>query len=154
MTDAEVAAQWRGAVLTTLESIDRSLDSLVGLARKAGAVTVSDGPVHAGDTELDLPAADEIVRLKPKDWTGSTDYKGSRMSLCPPEFLDQLALVYDYFAKKNDEAGAVDAQGRAKSFYDQRTARRARGWAARLRAAGGNETSVQPKEIGWSARTW
>jgi hypothetical protein len=158
MTDPEAAAQWRGAVLTTLESIDRSLDALVGLARKSAGVTVGDAPpVHAGDTELDQAGADEVVRFKPKNWTGSTDYKGSRMSLCPPEFLDQLAEVYDYFAKKNEEQGAVDNQGRAKSFYDVRSARRARGWAARLRARATTpraEASVQPGEIGWSGQKW
>jgi hypothetical protein len=154
MTDPE-AAQWRGAVLTTLESIDRSLDALVGLARKAAGVTVGDGaPVHAGDTELDLPDADEIIRFKPKDWTGSIDYKGSRMSLCPPEFLEQLALVYDYFAKKNDAENAVDAKGRPKSFYDRRSAARARGWAARLRTTTGTEAPVRQEELGWSPKTW
>jgi hypothetical protein len=154
MTDGEMTAQWRGAVLTTLESIDRSLDALVGLARKAAGVTVSDGgPVHAGDTELDLPDADEPIKFRPRDWTGP-DLKGQKMSQCPPEFLDLLAQAFDYFAKKNDEQGAVDAKNRPKSFYDKRSAARARGWAARLRATTGKEPPVRPDEIGWSARTW
>jgi hypothetical protein len=152
MTDPDV--QWRGAVLTTLESIDRSLDALVGLARKAAGVTVGDGaPVHAGDTELDQPDADEVVKMNPRDWSGD-DFKGTRMSLCPPAFLEQLALVYDYFAKKNDDQGLLDTQGRPKSFYDKRTARRARGWAARLRATAGKEAPVRQEELGWSPKTW
>jgi hypothetical protein len=147
-------AQWRGAVLVTLQNIDRSLDALVGLARKTAGVTVGAGePVHAGDTELDQPDADELVKVKPRDWSGD-DFKGTRMSQCPPAFLEQLALVYDYFAKKNDADGAVDAKGRPKSFYDQRTARRARGWATRLRTQAGAEAPVRSEDIGWSARTW
>jgi hypothetical protein len=149
-----MAAQWRGAVLVTLENIDRSLDALVGLARKAAGVTVgAAAPVHAGDTELDLPDADELVKVKPRDWSGD-DFKGTRMSLCPPAFLEQLALVYDYFAKKNDAENAVDAKGRPKSFYDKRSAARARGWAARLRTTAGTEAPVRQEELGWSPKTW
>jgi hypothetical protein len=141
-------------VLTTLESIDRSLDALVGLARKGAGVTVSDGgPVQAGATELEAPDADELVKVKPRDWSGD-DFKGTRMSLCPPAFLEQLALVYDYFAKKNDAENAVDAKGRPKSFYDRRSAARARGWAARLRTTTGKEAPVRQEELGWSPKTW
>jgi len=103
------------------------------------------------DVDLDAPDADEVVKVKPRDWTGD-DYKGTRMSLCAPAFLETLAEVYDYFATKNDSEGAVDAKGRPKSFYDRRTAARARGWAARLRARDPT-VPVSADEVAWG-RNW
>jgi len=56
------------------------------------------------------------------------------MSDCPPAFLDMLADSMEYFAAKKDAAGEKDDRGRPKSFFDRKTASRARGWARRMRA--------------------
>jgi len=138
--------------LSLLQSIDASLKALLQLAeqRRAPASPVrAAGP--AADVDLDDPYADEVVKVKPRDWTGE-DFKGQRLSTCPPAFLEALAGVYDFFAKKNDDAGALDTQGRPKSFYDRRTAARARAWATRARATQ-PDAPVTADEVAWG-RSW
>lgn len=112
--------------ITLLRSIDASLKQLLREMRAAKP------PEMATDQELDGPHGNEIVKFLPRDWNGQ-DCKGSRMSDCPAEFLDQLADAYAYFARKNDEHDAKTDTGVLKSIYDRRSERRARAWAARLR---------------------
>ncbi len=100
----------------------------------------------ATDADLDSQYCDEPVKFKPRDWSGDFT-KGQRMSECAPGFLDLLASSFDYFAEKN--AGQMTDGGKPKSFYDQRSARRARGWAARLR---GGWKPPSPKE--YEAQPW
>jgi hypothetical protein len=83
----------------------------------------------APDSDLDSQYGDEEIKAKmPRDWTGE-NYTNRRMSECPPELLDMLADRHDYFASKNREANEKQKEG-----YELRSARRARGWAARKRA--------------------
>lgn len=147
-------------VLAVLTSIDTTLKHLLALVQHAQPVKTREAPTAAksavaSDHELDGPDADEIVKLKPRDWTGD-DFREGRMSQCPPEYLELLATAYDYFAKRSDEKGEVDSHGRPKSFYALRTARRARGWAARLRAhkVTGAQAPLQADDIPWSTSNW
>lgn len=111
-------------LLTEIRDI---LAELLALSKSKRAATT------APPIDLDAPGADELIRAKmPKDWTGD-DYKGRPMSVCPPELLEMIAARSDFFAKRNDDDNVKDDQGRPKSFYDKRTAARARAWAARLR---------------------
>jgi len=121
--------------LAALKSIDATLKELLLLSKskRAAAGKPAEATV-ADDADLDSQYGDEILKAKmPKDWSG-IDYKGARMSEAPYELLEMIASRCDYFAQQNDERGEKDDQGRPKSFYDKRTARRARGWAARKKA--------------------
>lgn len=118
-----------------LNSIDNSLKQLVQLF---GAFVkqqqATQPPPMADDRDLDSQYGDETIRVnRPRDWTGP-DFKGRRMSECPAAYLELVAQSYDYFAKKNEAAGATTDRGKPKHIYDQRSAMRARGWAARVRS--------------------
>jgi hypothetical protein len=127
-------------VLVVLRSMDATLKTLLALSqqRVTQARAAKPKPI-ASDSDLDSQYGDEKVRLNPRDWTGAS-LKGRPMSACPAEFLDLLAESYDYFERKNEEAGALTDKGKPKADYDRRSASRARGWAKRARA-------------GWSAKT-
>ncbi len=133
-------------ILNALLSIDATLKELLALSKSKRATT----PAPQDDADLDTKAGDETVKFNPRDWTGQP-LKGLRMSECPPEALDLLANSFDYFARKNDDTNAVDSKGNPKSRYDRQSARRARGWSARLRAGWKPkvERMVEEREIGW-----
>ncbi len=122
--------------IALLTRIAVALEELLALSKTKRAATPAPAQPQANlapDSELDSQYGDEPVKFKPRDWTGAFT-KGQRMSESDPAMLDQLAVAFDYFAGKNDEANAKTDTGVAKSTYDRRSARRARGWAARLRA--------------------
>lgn len=112
-----------------LKSIDASLKHLIRLTVATQSTPAASGEI-ADDRDLDSKFGDEVVRFVPRDWTGES-FKGYAMSDCPPELLEMLAETYDYFAGKNE--GVLTDKGKPKSDFDRRSARRARGWAKRLR---------------------
>lgn len=129
-------------ILIVLKSIDMTLRELLTLSKAKRAVIQpvltpqeKAAILVADAAELDSPRGDEEVKFSPRGWTGDFT-KGQRMSECSPEFLDQLAAAHDYFATKN----AADP---TKAGYEVRSARRARGWSARLRA-GWKPKTVEP----------
>ncbi|HEU4731727.1 MAG TPA: hypothetical protein VFT22_27715 [Kofleriaceae bacterium] len=124
MSDFETRA------IALLTSIDASMKQLVQAANRRAA---ANGPAIASDRDLDGQHGNEKIRFEPRGWQGEP-MKGRTMSECPADFLDLLAEAYDYFARKNDEKQIKDDKGRPKSTYDKRSASRARGWAARMRA--------------------
>lgn len=138
------------ATIKLLRSIDATLRELLALSKTKRATTPQPAlkpdpstDLVATDAELDSEHGDEIVKAKmPKDWTGD-DFKGAKMSECPPALLDMLASRHEYFAKTNEEAG--DKQ---KAGYERRSARRARGWARRMRA-GWKRDVVTSTDIKW-----
>ena len=115
---------------------DRIISRIADL--RAGA-PASQAPAIASDADLDGQYGDEEVKKNPKRWTGES-FIGRRMSECSPEFLDSLAGHFDYKAEREaeDAANAEDeetANAKKKyAGYSRRSAARARGWAARLRA--------------------
>jgi hypothetical protein len=115
--------------LRLLQSIDATLKQL--LARFPAPTTAADPAMT--DAELDQPFSDELIRMIPRDYAAGDVVKGTKMSLCPPAFLEQYAQAHDYFAQKNDADGVKAKDDKPKSVYDRRTARRARAWATRLR---------------------
>jgi hypothetical protein len=123
-------------VLALLRSIDASLKQLVQIAqrRQQAPAAPVNGSTIAPDSDLDGKFGDEAVKFTPRDYSGTKDYKGRRMSECSPAFLDALAASYDYFAQKNTLEGTMASNGKPKADYDRRAAARARGWAARLRS--------------------
>ena len=126
-------------VVYWLRSIDATLKELLALSkskRAAGAsqpVRAENEPAVAGsmgigtDADLDSQHGDPIVKFLPRDWTGD-EFRHQPFSACTPEFLDELAKAFDYFARKKQEASDPKAK------YEVWNAARARGWAARLRA--------------------
>ena len=115
--------------LRLLASMDASLKAiLLVLSEKR-----NDAPAAAvaSDADLDGTHGDPEVRAKdPRDWTGPA-MKGRRFSECPPDYLDLLAQRFDYFAGQEADP--------KKAGYNRADARRARGWALRIR----NGTHVQ-----------
>ncbi len=81
----------------------------------------------ATDAELDGRYGDPKVFGDPKRWIeqGGESFKGRAFSECPPDYLDALAEMSDYFAgRETDEK---------KKGYKLKDAKFARGWARRLR---------------------
>jgi len=134
-----------------LDRIERKLDTLLaalktngGGARAASSSSNGGGSASAGgdlDVDIDGPRGDPEVRFMPKRWTGA-DFKGQKFSACDPDFLDTLADAFEWFAQRDDEAGAVDKNGGPKSKWGRLDAARARAWANRLR--GGAAPAAAP----------
>lgn len=133
------------AILEQLNRIEAKIDRLLGQQSAAAA------PGIAPDSDLDSQWGDEEVKKNPKRWQGES-FAGRRMSECPPEFLDCLAEHFDYKAAReaDDAASLTDADEAAKkkkySGYSRKSAARARGWAARLRAGW---KPPQSDDTGW-----
>lgn len=115
----------RDEVIRLLGSIDASLRQIAKHFQPAAEV--------ADDRELDSQYGDPVVKFNPRDWTGH-NMKGRRMSECSPEFLDQLAGVFDYFAGQAEASGETTNSGKLVAPYKRKDAARARGWAKRLRS--------------------
>jgi hypothetical protein len=86
----------------------------------------------ATDQELDSQYGDPEVRKDPTDryWHGAS-YIGSRLSECPPDYLDAFAKYKDACAYANEKEGKAEKKKYVE--YDRRDAARARGWARRMR---------------------
>jgi hypothetical protein len=148
----------RLAQMTSEQKLDAILEMLLRIARKLDTWSAAPDPVAPGvasEAELDSKAGDEEIRKDPKRWTGET-YAGKRMSETTPDYLDEVASFADYCAAMS-EAKARDAKDgavaavkeRMNAGYRRATARRARGWAARLRAGWrppGSEPLSEPQE--------
>ena len=117
-------------VVGLLRSIDASLKSILAL-RKSGAGAAAGGNV-ASDRDLDGKYGDPKLAFNPRDWTGPS-FKGSTFSKCPPDLLDLVAEMYDYFAKQAEEKKEVTAKGKPVAEFKRADAARARGWAKRMR---------------------
>jgi len=98
-----------------------------------GAARQAPAPVVASDHDLDSPKGNPPAKKMPRDWSGP-DFKGKKLSECPPELLDMLAERQDYFAEQEDLKKEVDAHGGPKSKWSRLDAARMRGWAKRIRA--------------------
>lgn len=112
----------RVETLRLLQSIDSTLKALLLVmseGRNAPAAEVNDAALNG-------PYGDPIVKAKdPRDWSGD-QMTGRNFSQCPPAYLDLLADRFDYFAGKEPDE--------KKAGYNRLDAKRARGWAARLRS--------------------
>ena len=91
------------------------------------------GIVAATDAECLATYGDPEIRKDPPRWSGES-FAGRRFSQTSPEYLETLAGFKAWSANKDDEAGAVDSQGRPKSHWAKKDAALALGWARRLRA--------------------
>jgi hypothetical protein len=137
-------------LLTDIRSVLRQILVAVSVGKPSAGL-----PAGAVADEADLLSkfGDETVKFNPRDYSGEP-VKGLRMSECPPEALDALAASYDYFAQKNEESGKVSAKGNPVAPYDRKSAARARGWAARIRAGKVARPAPAPKPAGLSGDGW
>lgn len=92
----------------------------------------------ATDSQLDGPHGDGTIRFDPRGWKG-VSYKGQRMSLCDPAFLDLYADALDEMAaraKAKVDAGTATDQEKKNAQYNPLDAAKARGWGVRNLRAG------------------
>ena len=130
-TEPEAGRAYDDPRIARLEARVAELEKVITGLR---ALFTGTSGAAASDRELDGQYGDPDVRFVPRSWTDGGVVKGQRFSRCPPEFLDVLAESYDFFAEKNDAAGAKAGNGKPKSMYDRQSAKLARGWARRIRA--------------------
>lgn len=98
------------------------------LARRAQRPTVGEA-VDATRPRVRHDAADPIVKLLPRNWSGP-DLRGKHFSECPPNFLGMTAHLLDSFADKN--ADDPDPQKQKFAKWDRENAEAARRWRAKL----------------------
>ena len=125
MSDAAMAAR-----LTAIEARLAALE-----AAGAKPVASSDSNAVADDRDLDSEYGDPVIRfgLKEKYWKEQPDPNiGYKFSECSPEYLDATAKYLSACAYMKRKEG-----DEKKAGYKDRDAARARGWAKRIRANGG-----------------
>ncbi len=131
-------------ILAVLSRIEAKLDRL--LAGGTGGADVAPA------SDLDSQWGDEEIRKDPPRWKGEESFQGKHMSECSPEFLDCFAEFADWKAERDEEKAAeatdpTEAEKKRKySSYGRKTARRARGWAARKRSGWKPPQTVTPDE--------
>jgi hypothetical protein len=83
-------------------------------------------------SEYDNP----VVRKDPRQWLerGGASYEGRKFSECPPDYLEALAGLFDWQAKKDAESGATYVSKKtgetvATAPFKRKDAARARAWA-------------------------
>ena len=119
-------------------TLDEKIDEILSMVRAMRASTPARATITTGtvadDTDLDSQWGDEELKyqLSDKWWKGGGDYAGQCMSQCPADYLDAVAKANDAQAFEKNKTGDPDEI--KKAGYKARTAARARGWAARVRA--------------------
>ncbi|MEI8259192.1 MAG: hypothetical protein WCJ30_26280 [Deltaproteobacteria bacterium] len=147
-----VAAQRNPAASPSTAPSRAPVNAVANSSTRAPGAGVSSGSGDAGrelarDVDLDGPRGDPEVRFAPKRWSGA-DYRGKRYSQCSPDFLDMLADTLEWFARRDDDSGAVDRNGNPKGKWGRLDAARARGWSQRLRRDGGDFQDDQGDSLG------
>lgn len=128
------------AIIDALAARVEALEQRVAVLQAARGATPAAAPAPAsapGDdivADLDGEYGDPEVRRDPPRWKGES-MVGKRFSECSPEYLGELAGFKRWCAQRDDEAQAVDAKGRPKSYWARLDAARAAGWAQRILAA-------------------
>ena len=118
-----------------VDALFRILKDIVANTKRIADVLEQRAAPAAAPPEIDLaaPINDPLVKLEPtkgaSKWTGES-MKGRRFSECPSDYLDRLALMFDYFAAHPKEGKENFADG------ERLNAARARAWAKHLRANG------------------
>lgn len=136
-------------VVALLTSIDSTLKQLLAQTRSRRAANDV-----ASDRDLDGPHGDPTVKFMPRDWSGPS-YKNRKFSECPAELLDMLAETFDYFAQQAEEKNE-EYNGKPVAPYKRADARRARGWAKRIRDGKHKPPALEPVGAGegWGDPSW
>lgn len=116
--------------------MEEKIDEILSLVRKLSASAPTSAKSTAGeiadDADLDSKYGNEDIRRDPsaKYWSGDSSV-GKKMSECDANYLDAYAKYKDACAYANEKEGNAE---KAKYIgYDRKSARRARGWAKRVR---------------------
>ena len=118
--------------MTTFEeTVLKELATIKTMLGTRPAATSGDAGGIASDYEMEGQYGDPVIKKDPPKWTGETCV-GKPFSQCPPDYLMSLAGFLDWKAGKTLED--ADTSRHKFADYDRKDARRARGWAARLRA--------------------
>lgn len=103
------------------------------------------------DIDLSQEWNNPVVRKDPKNWLeqGGTSFEGRRFSECPPAYLDALAGLFTWMAKKDQESGATYVSKKTGEALPTaplklKDAARAKAWAAKLRATGTTPAGREP----------
>ena len=116
-----------------LASIDATLKAVLAALQGRGSTTAPSSDV-ATDADLDGRYGNPEVKAKdPRDWTGPS-MKGRKFSDCPADYLDLVASRLDYFAETAEAEGKTTNSGKPVAPFNRADAKRARGWAARIRS--------------------
>lgn len=113
------------------------IESRGGASGGAGSTT---GGKVATSYDLDGEYGDPIVKKDPKRWTGES-FAGCKMSECPPDYLEEVASLFDWMADRDDEQGKTwtskkpGATPKPASTFKRKDASLARGWALRKRVS-------------------
>ena len=116
--------------MTIDEKIDEVLRILKAWPTTGGAIPAQSAGAVADDADLDGQYGNEKIRKMPsaKYWQGA-DYTDAVMSDCPADFLKAYAKYKGacaYMTRKNGDPEKLKYAG-----YDDKSAARALGWAAR-----------------------
>jgi len=135
---------------TAIEARLAALEARVSQLEKPRTAAPRAAAPAATDAECLGQYGDPEIRKDPPRWSGES-YAGRRFSQTSPEYLETLAGFKAWSAAKDDEAGAVDSQGRPKSHWAKKDAALALGWARRLRETGprrgGPESFEAPEDL-------
>ncbi len=98
-------------------------------ANGPAAASTSSGGGVASDYEMSGEKGDPTLKKHPPRWTGPAgEFVGKRFSQCSAEILTEVAGFLDWKADKEAAEGKDKYAG-----YSRLDARRARGWAAKIR---------------------
>lgn len=128
-------------ILAELRQVRADLAEIKALLLRGGAGggASSSGPAPgsvAPDSDLDSQHGDVEIKKDPPRWRGE-QLAPIRMSHAPADYLEEVASFKDWQAEQ--EEGKGTPEGKKKAGYCRKDAARARGWAARARAAAGDE---------------
>ena len=118
---------FREEIIERLDRIEKALNAKTAKANAKAA----DGEV-ADDFDLDGKYGNEPIKRDPsaKYWSGDS-FVGKTMSECTAEYLDALAKWNDAKAYMTEKE--ADPEKQKYAGYNRKSARRARGWAKRVR---------------------
>lgn len=108
-------------------------------------------PVDLGDITSEYN--NFAVRKDPKSWldSGGESYAGKRLSECPPAYLDALASLFEWMARKDEESGNTyvnkkTGEAMPTAPLKRKDAARAKAWAKKLREGGAPTPKAAPQQ--------
>lgn len=162
MIDAEFQTSFLVLLERCAVALERQASAVEkSVARRAGGAGSEASP-EMSDAELDAdPKGDHPVQKDPKKWTdgGHPSYQGKPLSRCPPEFLEMFANGKEFQSQREFEEAATITDPEAKkkklwfSTLSRADARRARGWARRIRAGWTPPPAPEPGKEAWRRRS-
>lgn len=128
MVTLEELAKQLTETRTRLAAVEGKLTAMLAALGGGGGAVAGALPI-ASDADLDGDHGDPLIRGKdPKNWQGES-FSGRHMSEASADYLDELAGLLEWKAKKEEADPAKSKYAK----YSRADAARARGWARRKR---------------------